>query len=118
MAHETKVFAICITFLSNSSVSPKSLTQIFLQISDFDFFVYKIILYCRWSIRVLSAVIGMVVIEEGKRDAKVKLLVANHASICDHLAVQLLTDAVTVSLIFTNDVKRPRKQNHSNISVS
>ena len=58
-------------------------------------------LCCSFVLHSLCIVLGILVKEENKevRDENSKLLVANHISPCDHIAVHLMCGSVTVSAV-------------------
>jgi len=58
-------------------------------------------LCCSFVLHSLCVVLGILVKEENKevRDENSKVLVANHVSPCDHIAVHLMCGSVTVSSV-------------------
>ncbi|CAB3403443.1 unnamed protein product [Caenorhabditis bovis] len=49
-------------------------------------------------LRIMCSILGLVVIDHGKRDQKAKVLVANHVSILDHTAIDLVSPCLLPSI--------------------
>jgi len=67
----------------------------------FLFICSSTMLCCSFVLHSLCIVLGILVKEENKevRDENSKVLVANHVSPCDHIAVHLMCRSVTVSAV-------------------